>query len=252
MGAVHGLLHSRVMQVRASFLGLLCLLASCRRILGFEDVVEGSDETTDAADGAMAALTEGLVAWYPCDGDPKLGLRDASGHGHTGSCVDECPVTIDSACRFRGWVGEYIQVPLTGEPGATELTIALWVRPSEHRGTLAGRTMAPAWSLGFSTGGCVVGSVELGADGVVTCLGSPQISTTQWTHLAGIWDGATTRIYVDGIERVTGTGRPLLDPGPFALGGAMYQGDLDEVRLYRRALTARDVRSLFETGRGGP
>jgi hypothetical protein len=69
-------------------------------------------------------------------------------------------------------------------------------------------------------------------------------------HLAGTFDGHTMRLYVDGAEVAT-----LDRPGPIkqshfdlVIGGfapqspAHFQGHLDEVRLFSRALAAGEIR----------
>jgi Concanavalin A-like lectin/glucanases superfamily len=247
------LLHSRVMYPRAYLLGLLLLDAACGRI-GFGDTAEEAGD--GGADSPALSIEDGLVAWYPCDDDPKLGLRDATAHGYTGTCIGACPLVVESSCRFFG--KGYIQAPIGDAQVVDGFTIALWTRPSVPRGTLAADASRRSWSLGFSADECGVGAIALAADGVHTCLDPPHLSTTAWTHLAGVWDGTTTRIYVDGVNRLTRAGRMIPDQGPVVFGGRggelQFAGDLDEVRVYRRPLTAREVRFLVEeTGLGrGP
>ena len=73
-----------------------------------------------------------------------------------------------------------------------------------------------------------------------------------WHHIAGTWDGRKLRLYIDGqlhgeTER---KGHPNPNPYPVMVGnfeypschGGAFGGVIDEVRIYRRALRAEQVR----------
>ncbi|MGA4985633.1 LamG-like jellyroll fold domain-containing protein [Streptomyces cellulosae] len=79
----------------------------------------------------------------------------------------------------------------------------------------------------------------------------------RWYHLVGVRDGATNQItlYVDGKKAATVTGGPnYVGSGPLAVGRAQWNGDdtdfwngsVDEVHAYDRALTAEEVTALHE------
>ncbi|MGA5344382.1 LamG-like jellyroll fold domain-containing protein [Streptomyces griseoincarnatus] len=79
----------------------------------------------------------------------------------------------------------------------------------------------------------------------------------RWYHLVGVRDGATNQIslYVDGKKAATVTGGPnYVGSGPLAVGRAKWNGDdtdfwngsVDEVHAYDRALTAEEVTALHE------
>ena len=88
-------------------------------------------------------------------------------------------------------------------------------------------------------------------------VGSAQIPTNQWQHLAGTYDGSTIRVYRNGMLE-----------GSYAYSGSMkndcedtitigsrndskqhwFPGSIDEVRIYGRALPALEVADLFHAG----
>ena len=84
-----------------------------------------------------------------------------------------------------------------------------------------------------------------------------------WHHIAAVrLSASTARLYVDGVEvaSVTGiddvgldtNGRILM--GAFRYGDAvvgLYEGDLDEVTLYDRALTATEIGDIYRAGADG-
>jgi len=79
---------------------------------------------------------------------------------------------------------------------------------------------------------------------------------TTWTHLAATYDGAMAHLFVNGTEVASsvGTGRPLLDQGGTLrigkgsdAGGPIevWNGELDEVRLWPFARTAAEIQSTM-------
>ena len=80
-----------------------------------------------------------------------------------------------------------------------------------------------------------------------------------WSHLAMTYDGAQLRVFVNGAQVVsqpqTGaivpTGSPLWIGGnsPY---GEYFNGRIDEVRVYRTALTAAEIQADMATALGGP
>ena len=77
-----------------------------------------------------------------------------------------------------------------------------------------------------------------------------------WTHLAGTFDGATFRLYINGELKAASAG--TLGPenyAPLLIGGsgscATFGGRIDEVSLYRRALTAAEVQLQYAAASHG-
>jgi hypothetical protein len=77
---------------------------------------------------------------------------------------------------------------------------------------------------------------------------APTLST--WTHLAGTYDGAALRLFVNGTQVATralsGSMRTSTSPlriGGNAIWGEYFQGLIDEVRIYNRALTASEIQT---------
>jgi len=72
-----------------------------------------------------------------------------------------------------------------------------------------------------------------------------------WHHLAYTFDGSTHRLFVDGAALATSTTQPPTGTVTSARLGAdldnteNFAGQLDEVRIYSRPLTAAEVAVLF-------
>ena len=77
----------------------------------------------------------------------------------------------------------------------------------------------------------------------------------QWIHVVGTWDGTTLAIYRDGSLAQSGNfAGNALDANtlPVVFGeklgdGAGYKGELDDLRIYRRALSSSEVSDLFNS-----
>jgi hypothetical protein len=78
--------------------------------------------------------------------------------------------------------------------------------------------------------------------------GTAQLVAGTWTHLAATWDGTTEKLYVNGAlassANVSGTivnTTGALRIGGNAVWGEYFKGTIDEVRVYRRALSPTEV-----------
>ncbi len=72
-----------------------------------------------------------------------------------------------------------------------------------------------------------------------------RLPLSRWVHLAGTYDGATMRLYIDGELAASATASGAVVPSTADLqigaGYAWFRGDLDEVRIYDRALTLAEL-----------
>ena len=86
--------------------------------------------------------------------------------------------------------------------------------------------------------------------------GPPTIPLQTWVHLAGTYDGSQLRLYVNGVQvaSAAGTGPFAAETNPVVLSGngndpprtvsELVHGQLDEIMLYRRALSPDEIARL--------
>lgn len=207
-----------------------------------------------------AAAPDGLVGWWSFDGDRGAVARDRSGHGNHG--------TIRGAVRVPGRVGQALQfaseracVRVPCRPSlnlGSALTVEAWVRPvapTDISRVILSKNDEYALRIDkMSEGGKVsffphVGSPAVAWEPRVSSCGP--LSPGEWHHVAAVWDGRRERLYVDGelqgeVER---PGQPNPNPYPLMIGnweypschGTAFGGSLDEVKVWRRALSAEEV-----------
>jgi hypothetical protein len=89
--------------------------------------------------------------------------------------------------------------------------------------------------------------------------GTGALTANTWTHLATTYDGANLRFYANGVQvAITAhTGSIATSANPLQIGGdsiygQYFQGRIDEVRVYNRALSASEVLADMNTAVGAP
>jgi chitodextrinase len=85
--------------------------------------------------------------------------------------------------------------------------------------------------------------------------GTSALTANTWAHLAATYDGATMRLYVNGVQVASRaqTGAIATSTNPLQIGGdslygQYFAGRIDEVRIYNRALSAAEIQNDINTG----
>lgn len=183
---------------------------------------------------------------------------DATGNGHTGNLTGD-PVwstgRYGSALAFDG-VDDGVALPASDALTYTSaLTIEAWVQPLAEAGDVRQIVQLNG------PGGDGLRLIEDGRPrframfpgGRKNVTGPTPIPAGTWTHVATTYDGSMLRMYVNGSEvatqEVTGalTGSLPMAIGRTRLSGAPFAGSIDEVRIYRRALTVEEIMLNMET-----
>ena len=233
--------------------------------------------------GQFAVLGETYRTYFPImlHGHNKEGYRlrltldqngdfftDLSGYQHHGRCLaSSCPESvpgINRMARHFDGLDDFIQL---GNPQALNLsgkvTIAAWIKPE----TITGLQNIVAHGYATAPNGevflrIVNGYYEAGSwDGNNHYITYPVPADDigQWTHLASVYDGTTWRLYRNGIEvgRVNENIGSVSVHGQWAIGanGAgtirFFQGNIDEVMIYDRALSAIEIEAEYHQHQSG-
>ncbi len=197
-----------------------------------------------------------LVAAYGFNEGTGATLNDRSGRGHSGTIAG---ATWSASGRYGGalsfdGVNDWVTVNDTAALDLTTgLTIEAWVNPSavsSWRGVVTKeRPGGLAYAL-YGTNGAArpAGFVDIG--GEVEIGATAALTADVWTHVAITYDGATLRIFVNGTQVATRaqTGAIVTSTGPLRIGGngvwgEFFQGRIDELRVYSRALAAAEIQA---------
>ena len=210
----------------------------------------------------------GLVSWWP--GDDNAG--DIAG-SNPGTLINEATFAagwVDQAFLLDG-VEDYVEIPDSGDldgSGFPGLTIEAWINPvsvqgprvilSKYNSSLSG----VPYYLSLRDGALQQFVGQDSPNFPWTRSNSAVVSVGVFTHVAGSWDGSSIKIYVDGKE-VPGTltiqgsfPTTMLDNAVRANIGSFeanaqgdrfgyFEGLIDEVKIYNRALSATEIRDVF-------
>jgi hypothetical protein len=224
--------------------------------------VQPTTTTTTVSGCTNTAINDGLVAYYPFNGN----ANDESGNGNDGQ-VHGATLTADrfnnenSAYEFDG-LNDYISFnPVTP---LNQHSISVWIKPSlnSKATVMVGHTSGPGEACGkgfdlridsskkpkyfLDPAGC--------GGGGSTTIESNIANDGGWMHLVGTYNGDMMSFYVDGqlVEQKTGA---TFDASTCLAVGAVtffngpqgyYNGILDDIQIYNRALTENEVQELYK------
>lgn len=203
------------------------------------------------------------IAWWKFDESSGSTADDAVG-SHNGTAYSTTWTTghVDGGLQFNG-TDSRVEVPNASSLQLTSaISVAAWMRCDSSSSWPNGSVTAPIVRKGTSEP-CNY-AVHVANGKLTMCLdendtagahGNTTLNVGQWYHLAATWDGSTVRLYVNGVLDNTpaskaapvGTDTRLLNIGGRS-GGERFNGRLDDVRLYSRALTAGEVAALANAG----
>jgi len=221
----------------------------------------------DVKPGPAGSTPAGPVAWWKLDESAGTTTANAAGKnlagqiqgqprwgpGHNGS---------GGALEFDGlknWVEFPDSTSLDFRQG---ISVSLWfkVRAFERPAqTLIAK--GDAWRLQRQAESGILefalsGPVTTGTDKnrPPTVASKRSVDDGKWHHVAACYDGKRLVLYVDGVEEnaVSASGTLALNSAPVSLGendstpGRLFNGWMDEVRLYACGLTADQVKPLYQ------
>jgi hypothetical protein len=225
--------------------------------------------------GALTAtgctfLLADLVGWWRLDEAPGSAVaRDLSGSGNDGALTGLDPATAWAAGRSAGGLAVggagFVDVSASTSIDSItdQVTISGWGfldrTITDEYATIASREDAATIDQHYHIGlyRNLVPTTFITTEDGIAILRGPAATMGTWVHLATTYDGGFVRFYVDGKEVMsqTLTGHFKPDTTPVILGGndnagagvtERFAGRVDEIMLYRRALSATEIARLNE------
>ena len=206
--------------------------------------------------------TPGLVAAYSFDEGNGLNANDGSGNNFTGIISGATWTStgkFGNALSFDG-TSNWVTVADANALDLTAgMTLEAWVFPTAAATAAMWRNViikervgGEVYNLYADTDSHVPGIyIVKGANlSTVSASGTSQILLNTWTHLAATYNNSSLSLYVNGnlVRSVPTSGNLTTSTGALRIGGnsvwgEFFQGIIDEVRVYNRALSQAEIQS---------
>jgi len=207
---------------------------------------------------ASGDVTSGLVSRYTFDVDAQDSVGSNHGTLENGASIVSDPVR-GNVLSLDG-TDDHVSLPASGlAAGRSELTLTMWIKPDEwvSDNTIYdeyGGDWNEYWQFSILEGGWYTRDATTGPTGSRdNDLPIPAVTVGEWHHLAFVYSvsGSTKAIYYDGApydDTSNSVDTLTTDRGGVAVGrpcdGTYYDGMVDELRLYDRALTPGEIAEL--------
>jgi len=223
-----------------------------------------------ALTGPAAQADVNPVGWWMLDDGAGTAVADSSANANHGVITGDAAWTtgqFGGALSFDG-TDDFVTLPIgsiISELGDT--TVTTWADFSN-----AGGAWQRLWDFGSGTGIYMFLCARVNMDGVIRfairtasvgeqVVNTPDRLASGWHNITVVMDSADmmSRVYVDGA--MVASGATLLLPkdlgvttqnwlGKSQWPDALYQGDLDDVRIYNRVLTQDEIKNVMVGGIG--
>ena len=218
---------------------------------------------------AQINLQNGLIAYYPFNGN----ANDESGNSNNGTLQGQTTFengVVGTCAKFRGnQLGDYISIPPVNL-SLTQFSISAWVNVTnidsglymEEEDILSFDDVNSPnhFALSVRRNGSVSQTDSLGfhfwIPGLLYFNTNLKFFPNSWLHVVGTYDGIKARIYVNGIlesESVSIINASINTTADMWINSHYYWGantqgrmggNIDEVRLYDRALNQSEISAL--------
>ncbi len=241
-------------------LGPSCWAPITKAIIEKTDTIPPATTTTPSTTTTTIELTNGLIAYYPFNGN----ANDESGNGRNGTVYGSILTTDrfgnpNSAYSFDG-IDDYIETPNNLNNYQT-VSVSFWLNvrtyPVNFRYQVIG-----------NDGGAYGRVININNDRTIEFFNSNNyfrsniiLSLNQWHFLTAIWTKDYSRLYVNGELKIDGAGSITgLDDLPlYNIGRSCditqsscsdklsdyFNGMFDELRIYNRALSETEIDELY-------
>jgi len=199
-----------------------------------------------------------LLSHWPLNGHAEDLIRKKNGTWSGTDDYEENQFGIQAA-KFNGssYIGGFTESNFDIN---TTFTLSAWIKTTDSGNSLAiiskgksGDTFNYLFSMD------VTNAIELFVFGLsdTNLVGNTVINDGKYHHIAAVYDGAQTRLHVDGdldaSESATGT--PTVDDHPFYIGAResaaggvekQFNGQIGDVRIYTTGLTTDEIHKLWK------
>ncbi|MGO9201638.1 MAG: LamG-like jellyroll fold domain-containing protein [Limisphaerales bacterium] len=234
---------------------------------GYTVLYEATDPSGNSATNARTVLVvPPAVACYPTPGGIAAWWKAESNtvdvvgadNGTLVNGAGYAPGIVGTAFSFTS-AGQAVQIPFTPAIDLSALydwTIETWVNPAGFKNAGYPTIYSQGYwvaSLGLNNAS---GALESWINNANQLVGAIPVPVGQWSHVALVYDGTNRTFYVNGAFAGSG-GAPIVNQDSSdsaigsvwpASGGSSFNGEIDEVSVYGRALTTVEIAGIYAAG----
>jgi len=189
----------------------------------------------------------GLVGWWRFDEGSGTVASDSSGNGHNGTVVGATWVSgkYGDGLSFSGSLSNYVSIPSVNIASGA-FSIQAWVKPTLQTSYMTIMGFDGTHRLLIRSGGQLL--TQFGGNFFST--GS--IPTNSWSLVTYVYNGTYELWYINGVldsqhsPTSTPTWANAFYIGEYDLANYPYNGIIDEVQVYNRALSSSEIHSDFQ------
>jgi hypothetical protein len=230
----------------------------------------GSSSQTYAVKASQVSQTApSAVGHWTFDAGSGTSAADSSSGGDAGTLINNPQWTAGVSGEALQFDGNRTAVRMSGSGNLANLykgglTVSAWIRPTTSGGGGRGRIVDKdnndsGWFFSMYSPGNIQFAVDQFGGANPSRISTAGVDLNRWQHVAATWDGSTLgsniHLYIDGVPAdgaaVNGSGAALDDSGsPLTVGNRVrdlargFAGDMDEVQVYNRVLTAAEIHTL--------
>jgi predicted ribosomally synthesized peptide with SipW-like signal peptide len=201
-----------------------------------------------------------LDAYYPFEGT----ANDVSGNDYDGTLNGGVSFTSGQVGQAASFDGEDTRVTVAADnetlDAQTDISVSVWVYPTAHDSSAYNGIVGSHQNSGPYSGWAIAenrsGNLGLWSDTSGWSNTSQALPLDEWTHIVVTRSAteSTATVYVDGTEATTAPWQvPTSNDRPLFIGdradgeGPPFNGLIDDVRIYSRALSASEVQDIYDS-----
>ncbi|MGB8226767.1 MAG: LamG domain-containing protein [Sedimentisphaerales bacterium] len=230
------------------------------------DDVMGTDKTftTSAYLQTNANTGGGLVGWWKLDETSGTTAADSSGSGNNGTLTNMSAPGCWGAGQIGGslycdGINDYVDCGNAASLDITgAITLAAWVKTNDAGNNQYNYFVGKgdtSYAIQHQSSNQIEFFIYDSGAWYNTWYALDSSFNGVWHHLAGTYDGSILRLYVDGTEQDTKAHIGSIKSTAYNVfigensqeTGAYYNGNIDDVRIYNRALDANEIALLANT-----
>jgi hypothetical protein len=208
------------------------------------------------AEAAVLVPHPGLVGWWRFDEGSGSVAGDSSGNGNNGTIYGATwvPGKYGDALSFDG-ADDYVQIPSSSSLNiGNAISVEAWINGTAFSSNGWNFIVAKQWAYELAVWeGRLAIRLQFANNGDRYYFGS-SLNVGQWYYLVMTYDGSAFKGYINGQLNLN---IPISDTiaintNPLQIGAesslALFNGVIDEVHIYNRALSAAEIQADFQKG----